>query len=313
MEIARQDNLKLAIGAILGGCLALSLGDALIKQESARFVLWQIFVMRSAIALPFLVYFVRLASCDVPLRPRHMGWTLLRSLILVAMWILFFAALPHIELATAAAGYYTSPLFIVLLAALLLRESITARGWFALPLGLAGTLLILRPGAADFDAWALLPVAAAACYAAAMVLTRSKCRGERPLLLSLWLNLAFVGVGALALLALALLQPSAEAAASNPFLLGAWTPMWLAEWRTMAILACAILAGSIGAAVAYQNGPASTVAVFDFSYLGFAVVWGLLIFGEAPSLPEACGILTIFAAGVIAIRQRPTRRDTENK
>ena len=48
-DIVKQDNLKLAIGAIVAGCFALSLGDALIKQQSASFVLWQIFVVRSAI------------------------------------------------------------------------------------------------------------------------------------------------------------------------------------------------------------------------------------------------------------------------
>jgi drug/metabolite transporter (DMT)-like permease len=310
MQTRRKDRLGLAVGAILAACLALSLGDALIKRESAHFVLWQIFVMRSVLAIPLLIYFARLRSCQTPLRPLQAGWTLLRSLVLVLMWILYFASLPHIELATAAAGYYTLPLFIVLLAAIFLRESISARGWLALTFGLAGALLILRLRAEDFNVHALLPVAAALCYAAAMLLTRSKCRDERPLLLSLWLNVTFVIVGALALLALALLQPSAEAVALNPFLLGDWIQMELAQWRTMAVLACAILVGSVCAAIAYQNAPASTIAIFDFSYLGFAVAWGLIIFAELPGLLEACGMIAIFIAGTIAIRQRPPNRGT---
>ena len=43
---SKADNLKLAVGAIVAGCFALSLGDALIKQHSASFVLWQIFLVR---------------------------------------------------------------------------------------------------------------------------------------------------------------------------------------------------------------------------------------------------------------------------
>ena len=62
MELVARDNLKLAIAAILVACFSLSLGDALIKQQSASFVIWQIFVMRSVIAIPFLIYFVRIAS-----------------------------------------------------------------------------------------------------------------------------------------------------------------------------------------------------------------------------------------------------------
>ena len=110
---------------------ALSLGDALVKQQSVSFVLWQIFVMRSAIALPFLIYFVRIYSCETTIMPIHLGWTLTRSLALVAMWVFYFAALPHVDLAIAAAAYYTLPLFITLFAALFLGDRITPRGWFA--------------------------------------------------------------------------------------------------------------------------------------------------------------------------------------
>ena len=79
--------------------------------------------------------------------------------------------------------------------------------------------------------------------------------------------------------------------------------MGAAEWRTMGILAAAILTGSICAAIAYQNGPASTISVFDFCYVGFAAVWGYLLFDEIPALPVSIGILLIVAAGVIASRR----------
>ncbi len=308
MEPAARDNLKLAVSAILLACFALSLGDALIKQHSVSFVIWQIFVMRSIIVIPFLIYFVRIQSCAVSIKPAQPRWTLLRSLILVLMWIFYFAALPHIELATAAAAYYTLPIFITLFAAIFLGESITARGWFAVLLGFIGTLLILRPQADDFNAYALLPVLAAVCYACAMILTRSKCRHEKPTVLGLWLNVAFVGVGAAALLVLNLWNPGNETVDSNPFLLGAWTAMWLDEWRIMAILAVAILVGSVSAAFAYQKGPSSIVATFDFAYVAFAVVWGFLLFSEVPQPLVATGILMIVIAGTIATLQKSSPR-----
>lgn len=306
MEIARRDNLKIAVSAVLIACFSLSLGDSLIKQQSASFVIWQIFLVRSAIAIPFLIYFVRIRSCEVTIKPVQMGWTLLRSFILVSMWVFYFVALPHIELAVAAAAYYTLPLFIMLLAAILLGETITTRGWIAVVLGFIGTLLILQPQADDFNAYALLPVVAAVCYACAMIMTRSKCRHEQPVVLSLWLNVSFVGVGAVALLVLYLCDLDAETQALNPFLLGEWTPMWLDEWRIMALLAIAFVVGSIGAAIAYQKGPSSIIAVYDYSYVAFAVVWGVLIFAEIPAPLVTVGIVMIVAAGIISIRQRST-------
>jgi drug/metabolite transporter (DMT)-like permease len=222
------------------------------------------------------------------------------------MWVFYFVALPHIELAVAAAAYYTLPLFIMLFAAIFLSETITARGWLAVVLGFIGTLLILQPQADDFNTYALLPVVAAICYACAMIMTRSKCRHEQPVVLSLWLNVSFVSVGALALLVLYICDLDAETQALNPFLLGEWTPMWLDEWRIMALLAIAFVVGSIGAAIAYQKGPPSIIAIYDYSYVAFAIVWGVLIFAEIPSSLVTAGIVMIVAAGIVSIRQRST-------
>ena len=301
------DNLKLAIGAIVTACLALSLGDALIKQQSVEFVLWQIFILRSVIVLPFLVYLVCRRQPRFSFMPKYPGWTLVRSLILVSMWVAYFIALPQVEFAVAAAAYYTLPIFISLLAALFLGERITARGWFAVALGFGGVLLVLQPSSGDFNAWVLLPLVSALLYAVAMIMTRSKCRSEKATLLSLWLNFSFVGVGALALLLLWLFSPEPQVVASNPFLFGPWTPMGASEWRTMGILAVAIFAGSILAAVAYQNGPASTVSIFDFSYVGFAAVWGYLMFAEVPTPLVSLGILLIVASGMLASQPAPGR------
>ena len=100
---SRSDNLKLAVPAIVIGVFALSLGDALIKQQSAAFTLWQIFIMRSLIATPFLIYFIRIRTCATPIMPEQFGWAVLRSMLLVLLWMTFYLALPHIPLSIAAA------------------------------------------------------------------------------------------------------------------------------------------------------------------------------------------------------------------
>jgi len=203
----------------------------------------------------------------------------------------------------AAAAFYTLPIFITLFAALFLGERISPPGWLAVAIGFAGTLLILQPQADDFNAWTLLPLVSAILYAIAMILTRSKCRIEKPVMLSLWMNICFIATGTLALLLLSLWNPATDKIALNPFLFEAWTPMSLNEWRTMGILAIAILVGSVGAAVAYQKGPASLVSIFDFSYVGFAVAWGYLLFAEVPANLVMLGILMIIAAGIMVSRQ----------
>jgi drug/metabolite transporter (DMT)-like permease len=220
--------------------------------------------------------------------------------MLTLMWVAYYAALPHLALGIAAAAYYTLPIFITLFAALFIGDRVGPRGWIAVVLGFAGVLLILKPSAAGFNAYALLPIVSAVLYALAMILTRTRCREENPLILSLSLNVSFIAAGLLATLALQFIGPSDS---GNAFLLGPWSAMGGQEWLVMALLVASIIIGSVGAAIAYQAGPPATVATFDFSYIGFASVWGIVLFAEAPSLVTIAGISLIVVAGIIAVRR----------
>ncbi|GAB5471635.1 MAG: DMT family transporter [Rhodospirillales bacterium] len=296
---AKFDSPARAVGAILVAVFALSLGDALIKQMSTGFVLWQVFVIRSALAIPFLLSAIRLRSASTSFLPKVPVWTLLRSLMLVAMWLAYYAALPHLQLSVAAAAYYTLPLFITLFSPLLAGEKVRLIGWIAVLIGFVGVLLVLRPDESDFNYYALLPLLSAILYALAMIMTRTKCREEDPLVLSAILNFCFIVAGIVG----TLIVSNTESQYYTLFLKADWTPMGLTEWIAMAILAISILFGSIGAAVAYQSGRPATVGTFDFAYVGFAVIWGFLFFAEVPDGMTLVGMAMIVAAGILSLRR----------
>jgi len=70
-----RDRVPLAVGTIIFTVFALSLGDALIKQSSSQFVIWQIFVIRSAIAIPFLLGYLAIRSPQALRLGHAFGWT----------------------------------------------------------------------------------------------------------------------------------------------------------------------------------------------------------------------------------------------
>lgn len=214
------------------------------------------------------------------------------------MWIAYYLALPMLPLAVAAASYYTLPLFIVAFAALFGGETVGRSQWAGVGLGFVGIVLVLRPGGEAFAWAALLPILAAVLYALAMILTRTKCRNEHPATLALGLNATFIVVG-LAGLLVGWILPIEVAGFLSPD----WIGMGLEDWRTTAILAGLILVASVGTAVAYQAAPASTVGTFDFAYVGFALIWGALFFGERPDNMALAGIALIVVAGVLALRR----------
>ncbi len=296
----KSDNLKFAVLVIVLTVLMLSLGDAIIKTLSSNLVLWQIFVLRSLVAIPLLYVIVRARYKDIKFSPIAIKWTVARSIMLVLMWVFYYLSLPHLQLSVAAASYYTLPIFITIFSAILVKEPISIRGWIAVLIGFIGTLLIIKPVPSEFNAYALLPLVSAMLYALAMILTRTKCRNENPLVLSMALNVTFITVG---LIATVLGQLFFNNENPSSFISTRWTAMGLNEVLAIGLLGIAILVASIGTAFAYQNGKSSTIATFDFSYVGFAVIWGALFFSELPDLPSLCGMGLIVFAGIMAVQE----------
>ncbi|WP_299701951.1 DMT family transporter [uncultured Tateyamaria sp.] len=278
-----------AVGAVIIAVLALSLGDAIIKATGLDLPLWQMYILRSALVLPALWW---LAWRKGPIAFTSLFWVILRSLLLVAMWLSYYSALPLMPLSLAAAAYYTSPIIITVLAALLAGRRPAPRVMLAVVLGFGGVVLVLRPDASGFDLAALLPLLAALLYACAMVLTSLKCRDDNPFALALALNIAFIVAGA----GLGLFSGQ-----EGSFIFGPWQSFDLALIGTVAALSAVILVGSVGAAIAYQNGPPATVAAFDYSYLVFSLIWGALFFTELPDALSLAGIAIIVLAGFLSL------------
>lgn len=299
-EYKKPDNIRLGVTTIVGTVLALSMGDALIKAlgGGGGMGIWQLFVVRSSLAFPALLVGALLIFGVNRLMPRSIRWIAVRSSLLALMWIAYYLSLPLLPLAVAAAAYYTLPLFIVAFAAIFADETVGRTQWAGVALGFLGILLVLRPGGEAFQWAALLPIIAATLYAAAMIMTRTKCVNEHPASLALGLNAAFIlfGVAGLVLGWLFGLD-------TKGFLTTSWVTMSFEEWRNIAILAGLILIASVGTAVAYQSAPASTVGTFDFAYVGFALIWGAAFFDERPDAVALIGIALIVVAGVLAVRR----------
>ena len=304
------DRVGQGILLIVVSVFLMSLGDALVRSLSAALTLWQIFLLRSLLALPLLMLpllATLIARRRQPsgLGQTALGWIALRSLLLVAMWIAFYVALPLLPLSLAASALYTAPLLVALLSALAIGEPPGPRLKLALGLGFLGVLVILRPGTEAFSWAMILPLLAAGAYALAMVITRSKCGTTAPLALSFALNLCFLVAGLLGVAALWLLDPLLPAAA-NPFLLGHWVLLERREWGLLVLLALLFVAVATGVARAYQCGPPAVIATFDYAYLPFAVLWGLVLFRELPDAWTIAGMALIAVAGCLVLWRPPT-------
>lgn len=296
-----RENAVLGVLVIVVTGILVSFGDSLVKYVNASFSVWQLYVLRALVAVPLLIGIVQLGRGAAGIRPKALGWVALRSFFLMMMWLAFYAALPSLSLPVIAAAYYTGPLFMVLLSALLTGETVGLRRWAAVLIGFGGVLVVLRPGTDAFSLMTLLPILAGFFYALAAIVTRRRCADESPFVLSLGLNVGFLVVGMLASAVIALWHPPADLAAANPFLLGRWAALGLREAGIILLLAVVIVVTGIGVAVAYQSGPPAVIGTFDYTYLISAGFWSFVMFAVLPDLMTILGMILIAGAGMLAI------------
>ena len=118
-------------------------------------------------------------------RTHNLKGHLLRSIIGATGMILGFSALSYLPLTEAVAIGYAAPLIVVVLAALLLRETVRAYRWTAVGVGFLGVLIMLSPrlGAGDLaegaSVGALFAIGAAFCTAGATIQVRRLTATER--------------------------------------------------------------------------------------------------------------------------------------
>jgi drug/metabolite transporter (DMT)-like permease len=297
--LRRGDGTVVGIAVILLTVAMMALADAIVKYASSDMPLWQIFVVRSLIAIPIIAAAAFFKA--LPLRPASLGWTLLRSLFLALMYIAIYAVAPVLKLSTIAASLYTGPLFITLFSAYLIGEPVGLVRWLAIVMGFAGVLIIIRPATDAVSLAALIPVLAAILYALAAIVTRSKCVDESPVVLALALNYVLLAVGLVFTLTIGFVFPASTKMSAYPFLLGHWVTMGSREWGLISVLAVLIIGIGIGLAKAYQSGPPAVIATFDYGYLIFAAFWGFLFFGTAPDAAECAGMALIVLSGVLVM------------
>ena len=178
------DRPSTALLLLLTGVILLALQDSLIKFISDSTSFWQIQTLRSAGNMS-LVFCLAIFSGGVQLiYPQRRFAVAARSFIMVLCMFCFFSASPFLSVAQMAAGLYTYPLFVSLLAAPLLGEILGRWRVSALIIGAAGALLMLNPLAETFSLAQLLPIAAGFFYACNIIILRRYCRGETPLALT---------------------------------------------------------------------------------------------------------------------------------
>ena len=212
---------------------------------------------------------------------------LIRSGFEIAGRLFFALSLALTPLSTTSAILQATPLVVIAGASLLFHERVGVLRWVAVLAGLAGVLVILRPGAEGFSALSLLAVAGMLGFAGRDLATRAAPPrlSNRQLGVAGFAMLGIAGAIILAFTGGAHLPSAREAALA----LGA-TVFGIAAYHALT--------------AAMRTGEVSAVTPFRYTRLVFALILAVLLFGERPDAQTLAGAALVVAAGLVGLTVR---------
>ena len=284
----RADRPFRGIALILASTVFLGTSDVTAKYLSATLpsieIAWIRFLVFALIVSPAI-----LGSPRQALRSPRPGLQVMRGIALLLSSLFFISGLRFLPIAEASATSFVSPLFVTALSIVFLGESVGVRRWIATAVGLAGVLIIVRPGTGAFHPAALFPIVSALAWASMLIMTRMMSGKEYATTTMAYSSIVGVCV------------------------LSALVPLvWVAlSWHDILfgiLIGVASTAGQWIVVLAFRYADASVLAPFSYTQLVWASIFGFLLFGELPDIWTITGATFIVASGLYTAHRERIRR-----
>jgi drug/metabolite transporter (DMT)-like permease len=261
-------------------CVFLPLGDTLTRlvRESGMHVTQVIFIeygLITMILLPFASQFGTTGLQDTT----TLKWHLLRCLSFFGAALFWIGVLHLVPLTQLFAIGFLAPLFASGLSVFLLNERMTMPKLLCLLSGLAGTLVIIRPGFTSVSPYLLLGLLSPLCWAFTMVSTKKLTQT----------------VSASMLLTI---MSASTTVLSFPFALHYWTSISTTLSVLLGSIALIGLTVHFALIKAYEHSDITVLAPLEFSTLLFATVFSVVLFKEPLEIWTYIGALLIIVSNL---------------
>lgn len=286
-----MDNLRGAALMTLA-MLGFAIEDMFVKLLAQRFPTWQIIAFLAIGGGFAFGVMVRMRGEALWTRAYVAPAVLLRNLGELIGTTGFVTALALIELSTASALLQATPLVVTMGAALFLGEPVGWKRWSAILTGFAGVMLVIRPGTTGFDLSALFALQGVLGLAIRDLATRRVRVQTSSVQLSFLAFLTLLPASGL----LALFEGAAPA-----------MPVATDAVNIAAMLVLAV-ASYYAIVAAMRVGEVSYVTPFRYSRIVFALLIGVIAFGERPDAMMLAGCVLIVGSGLFTLwRERKIR------
>jgi drug/metabolite transporter (DMT)-like permease len=268
-----------AIRLMIAQAVLFAIETAVIHAIGARVSIMTLAFVRSAGGVVLALALARKAGVSA-VRTRQGPLQLLRGTVsLLYLWVMIYS-FAHMPFADATAISYTQAAYIAVFSALILGEVVTGSRWAASAIGIAGALLIAKPGFVGWNAVYLIALLGTSLNGLSFVLNRYLQREDNEATTLFYSNLVPL-LGNLPALAFAGLP-------------GVDTLFWLPGLLFLGPL------GMLAGIVAVRHAEASMLAPYTLLRLVVSIAAGLVLFHEAPDVLSGIGAGAILASCLMA-------------
>jgi len=264
--------------------------------DSFELMFWRSLIGFAIVCVLVVVSARSLATVAPVIRPTRPGLHLTRNIFHFAGQNLWFYGLMVIPLSQLVALEFTMPIWVALLAPLVLGEVFTRKRLTVACLGFVGVLIVAQPGVQPLNSGHLAAILAAVGFAMNLMLTKRIMRHDGVLCVLFWMTLLQTVFG------LALAQ------------IGGFTWPPAAIWPWLAIIGITGLSAHYSLTTALSLAPASTVAPMEFLRLPLIALVGVWLYAEVLDPLVFVGAAIIVLANWINIRRTrpPAQADRVN-
>jgi drug/metabolite transporter (DMT)-like permease len=266
-----------------GALLSFSLMAVAVRELLRALGSFEILFLRSLVSLVVMLALLPWFGMRA-LRTHLMGVHVIRNLFHFGGQYAWVYAIGMLPLATVFAIEFTMPVWTAVLAMLLLGERLDRGRAVMLALGLAGILIILKPGFEQVSPAALVMLAGSFAYAATMIATKRLAGRDTAFAVLFYMSAIQVPLGLL------------------PALPG-WVDPGLAELPWIIAVGGSGLTAHFCLTRALHAADATLVVPIDFLRLPLIAVIGMAFYAEPLELTTLLGAAVIFSGTYYSIRR----------
>ena len=209
------------------------------------------------------------------------GRVLTRNLLELTAVLCYVVALAHMQIADSTALGQITPLLVLVGTSFLFGDRISSRQVALIGIGFIGALMIAQPTMRGISVYALLALVSAV-LSAARDLTGRRISARVPGM-----------IVAISAVVVVLMGAGVAHLVSER-----WVMPELHHLLLMTGAGLFLIFGHFFIFMAYRIGPTSAVAPFYYCFTVWAVISGLLVFGQFPNTLAICGILLVISSGL---------------